>query len=44
VDETTTHIEIDGEIVESYPAVARTRTCIHCTYPGFAARLKCRTK
>ena len=33
VDETCTHVEIDGEIVKTYTGDLVNRNCIRCTYP-----------
>ena len=33
VDETCTHLEIDGEIVRTYMGDLTNRNCIRCTYP-----------
>lgn len=33
VDETCTHVVIDGEIVKTHPGDLSNRNCIRCTYP-----------
>ncbi len=33
VDETVTHLEVDGEIVQSYRGDLHNRNCVRCTYP-----------
>ena len=33
VDETVTHVEVNGEIVKSYPGDLGNRNCVRCTYP-----------
>ena len=32
IDETSTHIEVDGELLKSYPGDLHNRTCVRCTY------------
>lgn len=33
VDETCTHVEVDGEIVKTYPGDLCNRNCMWCVYP-----------
>ena len=33
VDETCTHVEIDGEFVKTFPGDLSNRNCVRCTYP-----------
>jgi len=33
VDEITTHLEVDGEIVKSYTGDLCNMNCVRCTYP-----------
>jgi len=37
IDETCTHVEIDGEIVKTHLGDLSNRNCVRCTYPGLYA-------
>ena len=40
VDETVTHLEVNGEFVKQYPGDFVNRNCVRCTYPGLYEELK----
>lgn len=40
MDETVTHLEVDGEIVKTYPGDLANRNCVRCTYPEQYADFK----
>lgn len=40
VDETVTHVQVDGEDVDSFPGDLSNANCVRCTCPGLYAEYR----